>query len=533
MNQEASVLQLTLNLTEAINSKDRYQCLLRTVVSSLPCDAACLLVKKGHFLETVAFLGLTNAVKKKSFSIFEHPRLKAIINSISPIIFPYNSPLPDPFDGLIADDTHAIFNIHSCLGCPLIVEGEVIGALTVDALKPHQFDSIEKEWLKTIAALAGATLRTSQLIDQIELMAKKEQNFSQNLVNETNKEKELKLIGESFAIQKVKEHIEIVAPSNLSILITGETGVGKEIVARMIHMSSSRSTKPLIYVNCAALSESLIESEIFGHVKGAFTGAICDRMGKFELANNGTLFLDEIGELPLAAQAKLLRVLQEGEVQKVGADHISKVNVRIIAATNRHLEVEKNEGRFRADLFHRLSVYPINVPPLRERKEDIPFLSDFFIKQFQRRLGTGEIKMSKECHRILTNYSWAGNVRELKNILDRAILTAKNRQTFGEEIVLSNNDFYLGPVVSISDLEQKEKTEENVRSFNKLPSLLREKSLSEATQEFQKVFIQQKLEENFNNWAKTAQTLGLHRSNFHNLGKKLGLKDQRKINSKQ
>jgi anaerobic nitric oxide reductase transcription regulator len=510
--EDQGILALALNLTEAINANDRYQRLLRTITSFIPCDAACLLIMDGNKLRSVASLGLDAVVEKKPFIVAEHPKLDIILKSSGPVVFPHDSGLPDPFDGLIAQDHSVNLHVHSCLGCPLEVEGAVIGALTVDALKPHQFDDIDRDWLRTIAALAGATLRTSLLINKLESLALKEKKFAENYVAETNKEKQLDFIGSSATVEELKKHIEIVAHSNLSILITGETGVGKEVIARMIHKSSSRSEQPLIYMNCAALPENLAESELFGHVKGAFTGAISDRMGKFQLANGGTLFLDEIGELPLMIQAKLLRVLQEGEVQKVGSDVLTKVNVRVIAATNRNLEEESKKGNFRLDLFHRLSVYPIHISPLRERKEDIPLIIDFFAHQFQRRFGTGAIHLSRQAQRKLIDYNWPGNVRELKNILSRAILTAKNRAPQEPSVTLLEGDFALWP------------SDAGAASMPQPLAVQSEVSLKEATAKFQKAFIKQRLEENQHNWSQTAKSLGMNRSNFHNLGKKLGLK---------
>jgi len=512
MNKDQSILELVLNLTEAINSGDRYLRLLKTITNSLPCDAASLMVKEDHSLKIVASLGLDEIVETKAFKIKDHPRLEIIFKSSGPVVFPHNSNLPDPFDGLIAHDHEADLKVHACLGCPLEVEGKVIGVLTVDAIKPHKFDNVDKEWLKTISALAGATLQTSLLINKLESLAEMEKRFAQSFVAETNKQQEVELVGMSPIINQIKKHIEIVAQSNLSILVTGETGVGKEIVVRLIHKNSSRANQPLVYVNCAALPENIVESELFGHVKGAFTGAVSDRMGKFQLANNGTLFLDEIGELPLHVQAKLLRALQEGEVQKVGADKISKVNVRFIAATNRNLEDEVQKGCFRSDLFHRLSVYPINVPALRERKEDISLLIRFFSNEFQRRLGTNTVRVTQEAQEKLVNYSWPGNVRELKNLLSRAILTAKNRSSSGQVLNLKESDFAALPQ---DKTLHEDKTLKTVKETN---------TLKEATQSFQKHFILKKLSDHNFNWSQTAKNIGMHRSNLHNLGIKLGIK---------
>jgi transcriptional regulator with GAF, ATPase, and Fis domain len=236
------------------------------------------------------------------------------------------------------------------------------------------------------------------------------------------------IIGASVGLRKVMQQVQLVAPTDATVLITGESGTGKELVARAIHEQSARRESPLIKLNCSAVPEGLFESEFFGHVKGAFTGALKDKPGRFELADGGTLFLDEIGEVPLAMQAKLLRVLQEQELERVGDTRTRKVNVRIIAASNRDLKKEVDEGRFRQDLFYRLSVFPIEVPPLRERPEDIAPLAAHFIRHSTRRMNRPEPQMSKTALDRLATYQWPGNVRELQNTVERAIILWREGQ---------------------------------------------------------------------------------------------------------
>ncbi len=230
------------------------------------------------------------------------------------------------------------------------------------------------------------------------------------------------IVGGSSRLRKVMQQIQLVAPTDATVLITGESGTGKELVARAVHEQSARRERPLIKLNCSAVPEGLFESEFFGHVKGSFTGALKDKPGRFELADGGTLFLDEIGEVPLAMQAKLLRVLQEQELERVGDTRTRKVNVRVIAASNRNLKKEVDEGRFRQDLFYRLSVFPIEVPPLRERREDISPLVANFIRQSTRRMNRPEPQVSKAALDRLRSYDWPGNVRELQNTVERAII---------------------------------------------------------------------------------------------------------------
>lgn len=236
------------------------------------------------------------------------------------------------------------------------------------------------------------------------------------------------IIGNTKALQDVIEKIRVVAPTDTSVLVVGESGTGKEKVAHSVHELSYRSTEPIVVVNCAALPYSLIESELFGHEKGSFTGANTQRIGKFEQANNGTIFLDEIGELPLDSQVKLLRVLQEKEIERLGGNKTIKVNVRIVAATNRSLEKEVAEGRFRLDLYYRLNVFPIELPPLRERKEDIALLASFFLNKYAAASRRNITSISQNALEQLLNYSWPGNIRELEHLIERSVLLAKTSE---------------------------------------------------------------------------------------------------------
>ncbi|NNM21983.1 MAG: sigma-54-dependent Fis family transcriptional regulator, partial [Flavobacteriaceae bacterium] len=234
--------------------------------------------------------------------------------------------------------------------------------------------------------------------------------------------KNYEMIGESSAISQIKDMIEKVAPTEARVLITGPNGTGKELVAHWLHQKSERSKGPMIEVNCAAIPSELIESELFGHVKGAFTSANKDRAGKFEAANGGTIFLDEVGDMSLSAQAKVLRALQENKVQRVGSDKDIKVDVRVIAATNKNLKKEISEGKFREDLYHRLAVILINVPALNERREDIPLLMDYFSQKIAEEHGTAQKKFSPKAIKLLQDYDWTGNIRELRNVVERLII---------------------------------------------------------------------------------------------------------------
>ena len=235
------------------------------------------------------------------------------------------------------------------------------------------------------------------------------------------------IVGESPGLRKVMQQIQLVAPTDAAVLVTGESGTGKELVARAIHENSPRKGRALIKVNCGAVPENLFESEFFGHMRGSFTGAVRDKPGRFELADGGTLFLDEIGEIPLPMQAKLLRVLQEQEIERVGDTRTRKINVRIIAATNRDLKKEVEAGRFRQDLFYRLSVFPIEVPPLRERRDDIAPLAAHFVKQTARRMNRPLPRVTQATMSQLAAHDWPGNVRELQNAVERAVILSQGR----------------------------------------------------------------------------------------------------------
>ena len=245
------------------------------------------------------------------------------------------------------------------------------------------------------------------------------------------------IIGNSTALNEVLKKVSVVAPTDTSVLILGESGTGKEKIAHAIHENSDRKNKPIVIVNCAALPISLIESELFGHEKGAFTGANTRRIGKFEQADGGTVFLDEIGELPLDAQVKLLRVLQEKEIERIGGDKTIKVNVRIVTATNRNLEYEVAEGRFRLDLYYRLNVFPIELPPLRERKEDIKQLAEYFLKKFNAKTRKNIVGFSNTALQQLENYNWPGNIRELEHLIERSILIATGTEISNIELPVS------------------------------------------------------------------------------------------------
>jgi formate hydrogenlyase transcriptional activator len=313
--------------------------------------------------------------------------------------------------------------IKSMCVLPLALQGKCIGLLSVVSVQRDRYSDEDAVFLQEVAnqvALAIQNMQSYQEIAGLKARLERENVYlREELLTEHNFEE---IVGNSPALLKVLNAVEQVAPTDSTVVIYGETGTGKELVARAIHNRSTRNGSALVSVNCSAISAGLVESELFGHVKGAFTGALERRIGRFELANGGTIFLDEIGELCLETQVKLLRVLQEHEFEPVGSSHPLRVDVRVIAATNRNLREAVQSGRFRSDLFYRLNVFPLELPPLRERRSDIPQLVAFCISQFSKRLGKKIDGFSRESMDNLVNYPWPGNIRELQNVIERAII---------------------------------------------------------------------------------------------------------------
>lgn len=516
MGQLETIISMTIDLTSALKAEDRYQRFLLAIGRVIPYNAATLLRLEGDVLIPIAAVGLKLDTMGRRFAISEHPRLDIICNAEEPVLFPTDTKLPDPFDGLLSEDADAIHHIHACLGCPLRVDNQLIGVLTADAKDPHSFDRLEPQFLKAIGALAGAQMQTANLIEALEESARRHGQIAAALMRDVQIGKEKQIIGNSPAVVRLRREIELVAGSDFTVLVSGETGVGKELVVRAIHAESNRKDGPMLYLNCAAMPETLADSELFGHTKGAFTGAGKDRPGKFEVADGGTLFLDEIGELPLSIQAKLLRAIQEGEIQRLGSEILIKVNVRLLTATNRDLESEVAKGNFRQDLFHRINVYPLNVPPLRERRTDIPLLAGFFCERTQKQLGLRPVRITTHAMEILEGYAWPGNVRELENIVSRAILKASAEYVSGEHVII--RPAHLGADLSAG----KDDTHLNPQpaSIAKPPG----HTLREVTKNFQRQVIKLALDRNGGNWAAAARELGTNRSNLHNLATRLNLR---------
>ncbi len=313
--------------------------------------------------------------------------------------------------------------IRSHCAVPLMSRNRTFGTLNVGRLEDNAFTPAEIDLLAQVAAQIALAVENALSFRQIEELKNKLAGEKLYLEDEIRSEYRFtEIVGESAAIKNVLRQVEIAAPADTTVLIQGETGTGKELIARALHNLSNRHERTFVKLNCAAIPSGLLESELFGHERGAFTGAVVQKVGRFELADGGTLFLDEIGDIPLELQPKLLRVLQEEEFERLGATRTLRVDVRLVAATNRDLAKMMAAGQFRSDLYYRLNVFPITLPTLRERREDIPLLVRYFVKQHARRLKRSIDSIPTEAMAALTGYPWPGNVRELENFIERSVL---------------------------------------------------------------------------------------------------------------
>ncbi|MEZ4220876.1 MAG: sigma 54-interacting transcriptional regulator [Polyangiaceae bacterium] len=387
-------------------------------------------------------------------------------------------------------------SIRSTIGVPLWRGDDILGVLQVDNRDtPAMFDSSDLDALGVLAANASLAVANARLIRRLTLAEEQLQKENTYLKGrERARSGGSDFVGESKAIKTLLEQLDKVVDTRVTVLIEGETGTGKELVASRIHHRSRRSAKLFVAQNCAAMPENLLESELFGHKRGAFTGATEEKRGLFDVADGGTLFLDEVSEMPLALQAKLLRVLQEGEIRPVGATHTKIVDVRIVAACNRNLEKEVEAGRFREDLYYRLKVFPLRVPPLRERRDDIPLLAGFFLERYTREIGKPVQGFAQGCMELLMSHEWPGNVRELENEVQRLVIQADADGFIGPEL--------LSPRVRrIEGVIEKAGAEKG--------------TLKEMVEQVEKYFLLEALREHDGNKTSAAKTLGITREGLH------------------
>ena len=384
----------------------------------------------------------------------------------------------------------------------IIITGYSTVDTAVEAMKNGAFDYIAKPFTP------------EQISEKVQKAIARKSMFPENFYLKKELSKYLgfdNFIGESVEMQKVYRRIMQVAPTDSTVLIAGESGTGKELVARAIHRNSPRHEQPFVAVDCTSLAENLLESELFGHVKGSFTGAIQSKTGLFKVADKGTLFLDEISNISLATQSKLLRVLQERVVTPIGDTHPVHIDIRLVAATNRHLRVMVDEGKFREDLFFRLNVIPVNLPPLRDRKGDIPLLIVHFLSKFSEEVGKDVRGLAPDALTLLQEYSFPGNVRELENIIERAVVLCE------------------GSIITKADLELRSAEDERYAERGLIPQSLEElketkKQIREqAVESIEKAFVINALKKNNWNITQAAEETGMLRPNFHALLKKLGI----------
>ncbi|GAA3711066.1 nitric oxide reductase transcriptional regulator NorR [Oceanisphaera sediminis] len=514
---------LLADLATELPSAVRLQSLVRLLREHFRCGAVCLLRLHGEVLSPVAVDGLVREALGRRFVVTQHPRLAAILASRSTVAFAPDSPLPDPYDGLLEHHVGEALPVHDCMGISLYLDGELWGALTLDALTAGTFDRDAREQLQRLALTAAAAVRMTRLEQDMRALRLARQGAPAPLGERLEGE----ILGQSPQLKRLLHELDVVADSELPVLLTGETGVGKDLFARRLHQCSPRRNQSLVQVNCAALPESLAESELFGHVKGAFSGADSARPGRFEAADGGTLFLDEVGELPLGIQAKLLRTLQNGEIQRLGEDKPRKVNVRVIAATNRQLHDSVRDGHFRADLYHRLSVYPVPIPPLRERGGDVLVLAGHFLELNRTRLGVRSLRLSPASEQALCQYDWPGNVRELEHVISRAAIKALSRGAAREDIITLEPellDLVGAPHDSAGTVPETGAVPDSGAATGTTTAVPPPASMQLVIHQAQRQAIEQALVHSKNNWAAAARLLDIDASNLHKLAKKLGLK---------
>lgn len=411
----------------------------------------------------------------------------------------------DASQGVISSDSLIGASIRSTIGVPLVRGEEILGVLQVDNRQaPAMMTAADVDTLAVLSATASLAINNARLIERLHIAEDRLERENSYL---RSKEAERRgnghnIVGRSAAMNALLSQVGKVADTRVSVLIEGETGTGKELIASALHEGSRRRDKLFVTQNCAAMPESLLESELFGHKRGAFTGATEEKKGLFELAHGGTLFLDEIGELALPLQAKLLRVLQEGEIRPVGATQVRRVDVRIVAATNRSLEDEVKAGRFREDLYYRLKVFPLRTPPLRERREDIPLLAGHFLSHYARELGKITGGFAQHTMELLVSYDWPGNVRELQNEVQRLVIQVD-----------------LDGIITPDFLSPHLRKVEGVVARAGVPK----GTLKEMVESFERYILREALRDHNNNKTNAARTLGITREGLHKKLRQLGV----------
>jgi Nif-specific regulatory protein len=491
-NRTLGDLNALLRISKAVNSVRGLEPLEKQVIESIfevaPADRAAILLCEPGTEEWTSVFGWERHTGP-SHAVQVSRTIVSQVLSDGVAVLSNDLPAEESFSA-----TASIMErrIRSVLAVPLEVFDRIMGVIYLDASNPEaRFDENHLQLLTAIGSIAAAALDNARRMESLE---QENRRLQDEIASEHN------MVGDSPRIREVYQFISRVAPRDITVLIFGESGTGKELVARAVHRTSSRANKPCVAINCAALAENLLESELFGHEKGAFTGAIAQKKGKLEIAEGGTVFLDEIGELAPLLQAKLLRVLQEREFERVGGTRTIKLDVRLITATNRDLEEEVKKGRFREDLFYRLNVVSLRMPALRERREDIALLANYFAAKFAQRSNRHVLGVSPQARTFLGNYDWPGNVRELENAIERAV-------------VLGSSDMILPEDLPEAVLEKAESGGGATTA-----------AFHDALRESKKQLILSAFEQAQGSYTEAAKLLGLHPNYLHRLIRNLNMK---------
>jgi Nif-specific regulatory protein len=486
-------LNALLRISKAVNSVRGLEALEKQLLESIfevaPADRGAILLSEHGVEEWTSVFGWDRR-SGPSQAVHVSRTIVAQVLSDGVAVLSNDLPAEESFS-----DTASIIeeSIHSVLAVPLEVFDRILGVIYLDAAnKDARFDESHLQLLTAIGSIAAAALDNARRMESLE----QENRRLQDEIGAGHN-----MVGDSPRMRDVYQFIARVAPRDITVLIHGESGTGKELVARAMHRASLRASKPCVAINCAALAENLLESELFGHEKGAFTGAIAQKKGKLEIAEGGTVFLDEIGELAPLLQAKLLRVLQEREFERVGGTRTIKLDVRLVTATNRDLEEEVKKGRFREDLFYRLNVVSLRMPALRERREDIPLLASYFAAKFSERSKRPVLGVSPQARACLASYDWPGNVRELENAIERAV-------------VLGSSDMILPEDLPEAVLEKAESA----------PGGASMTAFHDALREAKKQLIVNAFEQAQGSYTEAAKLLGLHPNYLHRLIRNLNMK---------
>jgi len=483
-----------------------YEAVLDAALRVIPRATHATLILKDEPLDGTtraapesAFLPVMTRVREKSGRIVGTPEAVPIVRSIFRKVIRERSSIlaADAASAGLRSESLLGSNIQSTVAVPLWRNDDIIGVLELDSrARPAMFEKTDLDLVSIMASSASLAICNSRLIDRLSSLER--QSRQENVFwrqRERNRGSSVEVIGRSAAMSHLLSQIDRVAQTRATVLIQGETGVGKELVAACVHARSPRCDRLFVAQNCATLPDNLLESELFGHKKGSFTGASEDKKGLFEIADGGTLFLDEVAEIPMPLQAKLLRALQEGEVRPVGSSRPRHIDVRIIAASNRNLEQEVRDGRFREDLFYRLNVFPLMVPALRERRDDIPLLAKHFLLRYVREFGKPVTAIAEEALALLSAYAWPGNVRELQNEIQRLVIQAEPGCAIDETLL--SDKFRRAPAAAVA-----------------MP-LLASGTLKGMLEDVERKLVEQALRDHGNNKTSTAKSLGITREGLH------------------